>query len=391
LALRKDKITVALLWPKYSGKVTSVNDLVLGLNKERFSIIFIYLNRYDINKNHIEEAGYEVYYLSNRERISTFRLSILLRLVKILKKHSVDILHCHRHKSTVYGVMAAFIAKTPVVIAQVHGLGRSRNFRRRLINFLVFKKLNRIVTVANSVKEDVLKNNWSLAAEKLFILVNSVDYERFSNLSISKKDAKRMLGLPSNVFIFGTIGRLAPTKGLLYLIEAFAKVKEQKPSAHLVLLGNGQCREELERHASNVSCSDSIHFLGYRDNVEQLLRGMDIFVLSSIAEGMPRAILEAMAAGVPCIATEVGGIPEIINNKNIGFLVPARDSASLARSMIAVAKMPKNNIAKLVKNAQHEVKQVYSHNIVREKLKNLYENEFKKASIVFDESTYAKS
>jgi len=373
--LEKDKINIALLWPKYSGRVTSVNDLVLGLDKERFNAIFIYLSGYGDEKNLLEEAGYEVFYLSNIKRFNAFRFSILIRLVRILKEHNVDIIHCHRHKSTVYGTVAAVLAKTPVVIAHVHGLGRSRNFRRKFINFLLFKKINRIITVANSIKKDVLGNNWSLSAEKLYVLENSVDYKRFADVSTSKEDAKQMLGLPSDVFVFGMVGRLAPTKGLLYLIEAFPKVKEQKPSAHLVLLGDGPWKAELEQQASNVSCRDSIHFLGYRNNIEQLLRGMDVIVLSSVAEGMPRVILEAMAAGVPCIATEVGGIPEIISGNNVGVLVPPKDSEALAEAMIELAKMPDKKRQKLVDNARQKVYSCYTHKVIMRKLENIYKTE----------------
>ena len=374
--MKEDKITLALLWAKYSGNVTSVNDLVLGLDKERFNVIFIYLRGYGDEKNLLKEAGYEVFYLSNIERINTFRFSILFRLVRILKEHNVDIVHCHAHKSTVYGTVAAVLAKTPVVMAHVHGLGRSRNFRRKLMNFFLFKKINKIVPVAKSVREDVLKNNWSVPEEKISVLENSIDYGRFADVSISKEDAKKMLGLPSDAFVFGTIGRLAPTKGLLYLIEAFPKVKEQKPSAHLVLLGDGPCRAELEQQASNMSCRDSIHFLGHRDNIEQLLRGMDVFVLASVAEGMPRAILEAMAVGVPCVATEVGGIPEIISGNNVGVLVPPKDSEALAEAMVNIANITDEKLEKQVEKAQNRVRQFYSHKIVSEKLRKLYESEF---------------
>ena len=375
--MKEGKITIALLWSKYSGKVTSVNDLVLGFDKERFNVIFIYLRGHGDEKNLLKEAGYEVFYLSNIERINTFRFSILFKLVRILKEHNVDIIHCHAHKSTVYGTVAAVLAKTPVVMAHVHGLGRSRNFRRKLMNFLLFKKINRIVPVAESVKEDVLKNNWSVPEEKITVLENSIDYGRFADVSISKEDAKRILGLASDAFVFGTVGRLAPTKGLSYLIEAFPKVKEQKPSAQLVLFGDGPCRAELEQQASNMSCRDSIHFLGHRDNIEQLLRGMDVFVLSSVAEGMPRAILEVMAAGIPCIATEVGGIPEIISGNNVGILVPPKDSEALAEAMVNVANLTDEKLEKQVVKAQNRVRQFYSHQVVREKVRKLYESELK--------------
>ena len=373
--MKDDKITLALLWSGYSGNVTSVNDIVLGLDKKRFNVIFIFLRGDAWKKNALTEAGYEVLYLSDADKSGVFRFSILFRLVRILKEHDVDVLHCHAHKATVYGAMAATLAGTPVVLAHVHGLGRSRNLRRKLTNLLLFRKIDRIISVANSVKEDVLRNNWCLSAEKMAVLENSVDYGRFAGVSISKADAKQMLGLPADVFVFGTVGRLAPTKGLAYLIEAFSKVKEKMPSAHLVLLGNGRCRAELEQQASNRSCRDSIHFSGHRGNIEQLLRGFDVFVLSSIAEGMPRAILEAMAAGIPCIATETGGIPEIINGRDVGFLVKPRDSEGLAQMMINIANMPGDKLGEIVERARERIRTNFSHDVVTKKLENTYEME----------------
>lgn len=373
--MAKDKINLALLWPEYEGKVTSVNDLVLGLDKSRFNVIFIYLSGYGVDRNLIEEAGYKVFYLSDIKLINAFRFSILFKLARILKDNEIDVLHCHVHKPTVYGVMAAKLAGTPVVLSHVHGLGRSRNFRRKLMNYLLSRKCSRIISVANGVKEDVLRNNWRMPADKVVVLENSVDYERFAEVSIDKTEARRMLGVSPDAFVFGTVGRLAPTKGLSFLIEAFSRAKEKIASAQLVLLGTGQSQAELEQQASKTSCSDSIHFLGHRDNIEQLYRAMDVFVLSSVAEGMPRAILEAMAAGVPCIATEVGGVPEILPNRDVGRLVPAKDPIALAQAMIDFAQSPAEQIEELAKEASDRVRRYYSHKVVGEKLGNLYENE----------------
>ena len=352
-----------------------MNDLVLGLDKERYKVIFIYLSGYGVEKNLIEEAGYKVFYLSNRELIKAFHFSILFKLVKILKENNIDILHCHRHKSSFYGALAGILAKTPVVLSHVHGLSRTKNLGRRIFNFLLFKRFNRIIGCAKSVRDDVLKNNPSVPQEKVIALENSVDVEHFTRVSISKADAKQMLGLPPDVFVFGTIARLAPTKGLSYLIEAFREVKKQKPSAHLVLLGDGRCKEELEEQASNTSCGDAIHFLGHRDNIEQLLKGMDVFVLSSVAEGMPLVILEAIAAGVPCIATRVGGIDEVISSDDVGILVPSKDSKALARAMIDLGTASREQLEKYAEKAGDRIRQFYSHEVVRKKLSNLYINE----------------
>jgi glycosyltransferase involved in cell wall biosynthesis len=214
-----------------------------------------------------------------------------------------------------------------------------------------------------------------MSAEKVAVLENSVDYLRFAEASADKAEAKRMLGISPDAFVFGAVGRLAPTKGLRYLIEAFAKVKETVQWAHLVLLGDGPCRDELKQQASKTSCCDSIHFLGHKDNIEQLYGAMDVFVLSSVAEGMPRAILEAMAAGVPCIATEVGGIPEIIDGSDVGLLVPPRDEDALAEAMITLASKPEQKRNALVERAKERVRAKFNHDVVKEKLADIYEME----------------
>lgn len=245
------------------------------------------------------------------------------------------------------------------------------------MNLLLFRKINKIIPVAESVKEDVLRKNWFLSPGKLSVLENSIDYERFADVSVSKKDAKQILMLPLHAFVFGTVGRLAPMKGQRYLIEAFKMVKQNIPSAELVLVGDGFLRKSLERQAAETGYGDSIHFLGKRNNVEVMYKAMDLFVLSSVAsEGMPRVIIEAMAAKVPCVATMVGGIPEIIDDENTGLLVPLKDSGALAQAMIRIATMPRKELDKLIGNAQNRIREFYSHQVVREKLRRLYESEF---------------
>ena len=373
--LGKDKINLALLWPSYGDNVTSVNDLVLGLDRKRFNVIFVYLTGYGVERNLIEEAGYKVFYLSNIRLINTFRFSILLKLIRILREHNVDILHCNSHKPSFYGALAGTFAKTPVVLSHVHGLNRTRNRKRRLANFFLFKRIHRIIAIAEKVKEDILMNNWRLSAEKVHVLENSVDYGRFSNPSTSRLEARKILGLSAHALVFGTVGRLAPTKGQSYLIKAFAEVKQELPESVLLLAGAGRLEDTLKAEASRTGFGKSIHFLGRRTDIPQILKALDVFVLPSVAEGFGLALAEAMAAGVPCIATQVGGIPEILPNRDVGRLVPARDANALAAAMIDLAQTPSDRLEQLAALASDRVRRLYSHEVVREKLAHLYESE----------------
>ena len=376
--LGKEKINLALLWSRYSSTGTSLNDLILRLDKNRFNVIFIYLTCHGVEKNLIEEAGYKVFYLSNIEFIKAFRFSILFRLVKILKENNIDILHCHRHKSSFYGALAGIFAKTPVVLSHVHGLSRTRNLGRRVVNFFLFKRFNRIIGCAKSVRDDVLKDNPSVAQEKVIALENSVDFERFADVPITKIEAKSKLAdVPVDAFVYGTVARFGPYKGHSFLIKAFEKVRKQVPSARLILAGDGPLKEKIQEQATKAGLDDSVHFLGRRDDIPKLLRAMDTFVLPSIgSEGMPLVILEAMAAGVPCIASSLSGIPEVINSSDVGFLVPPRDENALAEAMVTLANMPEEKLKDLTEKAKERIRKVFNHNIVRAKLSKLYENEY---------------
>lgn len=372
-----EKINLALLWSKYSSIGTSLNDLILRLDKDRFNVIFIYLTSHGVEKNLIEEAGYEVFYLSNIEFIKAFRFSILFRLVKILKENNIDILHCHRHKSSFYGALAGMLAKTPVVLSHVHGLSRTRNLGRRVVNFFLFKRFNRIIGCAKSVRDDVLKDNPSVAQEKVIALENSVDFECFADVPITKIEAKNKLAdVPVDAFVYGTVARFGPYKGHSFLIKAFEKVRKQVPSARLILAGDGPLKEKIQEQAAKAGLDDSVHFLGRRDDIPKLLRAMDTFVLPSIgSEGMPLVILEAMAAGVPCIASSLSGIPEVINSSDVGLLVPPTDENALAEAMITLANTPKQKLKDLIEKARERVRTIFNHDVVKKKLENTYEME----------------
>ncbi len=374
--MKSGRITLALLWSRYDGKVTSVNDLVLRLDKNRFNVIFCFLGGHAGEKNLLREAGYEVLYLSNAKKLSAFRFSVVFRLVKILKERKVDVLHCHAHKATIYGAMAGALAGTPVVLAHVHGLGRSRNLRRKLTNFLLFREIDRIICVADSVKEDVLRSNWRLPAEKAAVLENSVDYDRFAGVSISKADARQMLGLSSDAFVFGTIARFGPFKGHNFLVSAFEKVKTEIPSAHLILVGEGPFKQDIQQQAAAAGIAEAVPFLGQRSDIPELLRAMHAFVLPSIgSEGMPRVLLEAMAVGVPCIGTDVGGTPELLRDGDTGCIVPPRDADALAGAMMTLVNMPEQELKGLVERARESIRTHFSHDVVAKKLGSIYEAE----------------
>ena len=369
--IQDKKIKLAVLESKYGGPVTGVNDLVVRLDKEQFDVMFLYLGGDPACENHLEKAGYEVRYLSSGKRKSTFHPSVLLKLIRILKDNRIDLLHCHTHKPTQYGALAGRFSPRVKVIAHVHGLRRSARFIRKLTNFLFLDRIDLFLTVAASVKEDMIKSNWRIPASKVVILENSVDYDKFTNVKITKNQARQQLNVPEDVFVFGTVGRLAPTKGISYLIDAFAQVKKEFSKAYLLLVGEGPDEKQFRQQVAKLGLQDSVCFAGFRKEIEKIFRALDVFVVSSVAEGMPRVLLEANAAGVPCIGTKVGGIPEVID-ETVGILVESQNTDALAESMKDMMRKDAEGINRLRAGADKRARTLYAHAVVSEKLKNIY-------------------
>jgi glycosyltransferase involved in cell wall biosynthesis len=378
--MQDGRIVVARVWQKYEGRMPALPRVLLRFNRDDFSTICIYLEKRSDKPNYYQQQGCEVVYLSDKGATGMFNPLLIWELARLLKKNKVDILHCHRHKATVYGAIAAMIAKVPVVFSHVHGLDRTRNPLRRLENRLIFRRVNRILTIGEAVRNDVVASNPAIAAEKVISIGHGIEFNKFADVDITKAQARELLGVPARAFIFGTVGRLVPTKGQADLIAAFAKVQKAVPQAHLVLVGDGRLEQELKQQTADLGCQNAVTFAGKRNDVPKVLRAFDCFVFPSVAEGVGCALLEAMAASLPCIGSLVGGIPEILNDKSVGSLVGVHDVDGLAKVMIEYAAKSEQERIEIGKNAKERVRQGYRDEIVLAKLEQVYKEEFERAA-----------
>jgi glycosyltransferase involved in cell wall biosynthesis len=370
------RINVARLWSRYGGGVPSRAPIILGLDREKYRTICIYLKKSSDEPNHFAGQGLKDYYISNKRFFRVFNIFAVVKLARILKREKIDILHCHKHQSVVYGALAAKIAGVPTVIAHVHGLNRSKAARRKFINRFVLRKVSRMVTVGQSVRDDVLAANPFLPADKVVSIGNSIDIERFANIDMSSTEAKERLGFGAESFVIGTVGRLDPTKGYDTLIAAFKKVKDRLGNAQLIFVGQGRLLGQLDELAMELELSDSVHFLGRRDDMPEVYRAMDVFVLPSIAEGMPRSLLEAMAVGVPCVASNVGGIPEILCDGEFGCQIEPGDADAISDAIIKLEDMVQEDKKTLISRAKQRVLGDYNHSVVIKRLEEIYQAEY---------------
>lgn len=262
-------------------------------------------------------------------------LGAVLRLARLVRGLRPDVVHS-RNWGALDAVVAARLAGVHTVVHGEHGreamdpegLDPRRNRLRRLLAPLV----SRFVTVSVDLRR-WLVTTVRIPAHKVVTIHNGVDSVRFSPADSS--EAREALGLPIGATVIGTIGRLDPVKDQAGLIEAFSGLAESGSTPILAIVGEGPSRLALEEEIRRRNLSQRVRLFGERRDVPTVLRAFDLFVLPSRAEGMSNTILEAMATGLPVVATDVGGNPELIEPETTGRLVPSGDPHALEAALRA--------------------------------------------------------
>jgi glycosyltransferase involved in cell wall biosynthesis len=286
----------------------------------------------------IEAAGGRVYLMRKRHRGD---LTVIPRITSLIDRERVDLLHLHNAPGAFWGTLAAFCSRRRVPIVRTEHqpwrpLGLPRVYRS--LHAALAKRAARIICVSDYVRSSYEERFPGLAGR--FVTVpNGVRIDAFNDLP-DRGEARARFKLPSDTPIVGTVGRLVPVKNHRLLIDAFSLVHTETPEAHLAILGDGPLGESLATHAADLRLSNDVSFVKSSPSAEIFLHCLDVFILSSESEGMPLTLLEAMAAGVPVVATGVGGIPEVIENGADGYIVPASGPEPLARAISSLLSHP---------------------------------------------------
>jgi glycosyltransferase involved in cell wall biosynthesis len=260
-----------------------------------------------------------------------------------LKKTRPQIVHSHRYKEHILGALAGRLSQHPLTIQTYHGLeenlpgwaGLKMGLYNRINAAVSRSTADGIVGVSSGITR-VLEGRYPSADVRC--IRNGIDVERVVP-TLARSMTRAQLGIGPDTYLIGTVGRLMPIKGFEYLIDAFARLarlagpKEKR----LVIVGDGPLRAALEQCAERHGVSRAVTFLGTRTDVYNLMAAFDVFVLSSLYEGVPMVLLEAMAIGVPIVASCVGGVPEILEDGKHALLVPAKNAGALARGIETLA------------------------------------------------------
>ena len=368
MSSKRVKTRILHLVPKFSRGSDTVNDYVGRLDRDRFQSVLCYLGREPEEK--FSPGIYPVRFLGfSPEELKGFTLRVPRRLQTLLEEERIDLIHCNRHKSVLYAVLAVALSRRieiPIVVS-VRSMRGSRTIARRLTNRFLFPRVARLLALSEGVRQDILTANHWLDPDKVRVVYNGIDTDRFP---------LRKTWNDQDVWpVIGNVGRLVYTKGQTYLLQAFAKLLEVYPGATLKIAGDGPLREELQQEAAHLGIDGRVHFLGFQSDIAGFLQGIDLFVFPSIFEGLGLSMLESLSTGVPVVASEVGGIPEVLQGMDAGRLVPPSNVEALVSAMEEFLLPGRESLFELGKQARKQVEKKFSLEKVARNFEQVYLSE----------------
>jgi L-malate glycosyltransferase len=264
----------------------------------------------------------------------------LMRLRGWMIKERADVLHAHDFYAGLLGAAAARLARVRVIACQRH----MRLSDRRVHEWgtrLTHRLAHRVLVNSEAIRDHLLAAG-HVAPEKIVVVRNGLNAAALDNDGRAKRRAAllRELNLDEGAKLIGLVARLQTVKGHRYFIEAASRIAAAEPKAHFLLVGDGALRREIEEQAARLGVNDRVHLLGDRNDAALVPAGFDVAVSASLSEGLPNAVMEAIAAGAPVVATAVGGTTELIIDGATGFLVPAADADALARRILDTLRNP---------------------------------------------------
>lgn len=305
------------------------------IDRTKFHIIICCLNGRGPLVSEIEKLGNRVICLNRLNKRND--VQAIFDLLKIIRQNDISIVHTYLYSRTsFYGRIAALMARTPVIIAAEMGSPSKKSLKKRISDRLLARFTDQIIALSEATKSSAAEEQ-GVELTKITVIYPGVDVSKFT-IKETKREARDALDLPHDVPIIGIVARLDPVKGHKYLLDAMLKVCHFIPSTKLMIVGIGPLEESLRRRVKQLGLSKQVMFMGMRRDIPQLLRAMDIFVLPSLREGFGMALLEAMVMGLAVIATNVGGIPEVVDDGKTGILVPPQDSNALSEAILVLLK-----------------------------------------------------
>ncbi|MFT3773572.1 MAG: glycosyltransferase [Minicystis sp.] len=329
------KIVHVVLGLDVGGLERMLLRLLAHTDRERFAPVVCALDAPGVLAPELGRLGVPLAQVRRRPGIDG---QLPLRLARWLRREGARIVHTHNPSPHFYGALAARIARGPRVVHTKHGRNAPEVPRKVLLNRIAAKLSDRVVAVSDDAAGVALDIE-RVSPRKVVTIRNGVDTKEFRP-GRDAAAARAALGIPAEGFHVGCVARLAEVKDHGTLLQAFARFRASRPDAHLTFVGRGPEQPVLEARAAEPDLRGAVTFAGERGDVAPLYAAFDVFALASRSEGISLTLLEAAAAGLPIVATRVGGNGEVVADGRSGILVPPADPIAFAAALSAVAASP---------------------------------------------------
>jgi len=315
----------------------------------------------------LKEKGIRIHIINEMKRdLSPLNdIRTIYALYKIIRKEKPNIVETHTAKAGFTGRIAAFLARVPVIVHTFHGHVFENYFSifKTKIIILIERFLARlstkIIVLSRKQLEDIVHKYKIAPADKTEIIPLGFEIERFVNLK-RNGSLKHELGISKSRYLIATIGRIVPIKNYEMIFRVIRILQAEHINVHLCVIGDGKLRETYEKKMNGNLNKKYVHFLGWRGDLENIYSSVDLVVITSLNEGTPFSIIEAMASGVPVVATNVGGIPDLIKDGESGFLCEVGNDYEMAKKIKALL-LEEDLKSRITHNARQFVFQRYSY------------------------------
>ncbi|MCK4672937.1 glycosyltransferase [bacterium] len=341
-------------------------------NRQKFETIIVYSKGGRLLKE-FKDIGVKVEQFDTKSKLNLYEVLYLYHLIKVNK---INIVQTHGLRVDFFGFLAARLAGVPHIITRHVALSHHlrSNLQKKLymlFDNIALKSAAKIITVSKIVENDLVAKQ-GINRNKIVTIYNGVDLGRFSKVTPQTKIKMREeFGIDSRKQVVGMIAQLTNWKGIPYFLRAIPLILKRCPNVVFLIIGDGGERRNLETMVETLGISPYVIFAGFRRDIPEIISIMDISVLSSLREGLPNVLLESMAMRKPIVATDVGGVSELVLNNKTGFLIPPRDSTTLSDAIIKLLE-DKEKANKLSRAGRKHVEQNFSLNQMIKSYENLY-------------------
>ena len=296
-----------------------------------------------------------------------YDFSVIKKIRDYVIRDSIDLVHSHGYREDLY----AYGSRRHAALIATNHLWKRTDWKLKLYAFIdgyLLRQFPQVVAVSKPIVDDLIAAG--IAREKVSLISNGIDTEVYSKTDVDNR-IRREFGIGANNTLLVTVSSLTKEKGLMFAIEALATCIQKNPQLHLLIVGTGEDEKALKQATANLNLTNYITFAGRRSDIADILKASDIFLLPSLNEGLPMAMLEAMAAGKAVIATDVGDVSSALN-KDCGIVIPPQQTALLSENILKLST-DKNLMAALGAQAQTRVEQTYSASNMAKQYANKYQ------------------